>query len=113
MSDSIPPPLPPALGGPPGFMRPRWLVWVLVSVILPAIPWCFAKIVDDGTFVAVYLSVAVLFQIAASVWLSLGLARGRGQGAGAVVGFSVVFTIASLAIGSAVFFVACVAFMSA
>lgn len=113
-----PPPMPPSpAGGPPPLpghvpMKSRWITWVLVSVLLPGLPWLFADEDKDGSIIFSLTAVALLCQLAASIWVAVGLARNRGGRGGAAVGFSIVFMLASVAIGTAVWFVACIGFLS-
>jgi hypothetical protein len=88
-------------------MKPRWIAWVLASVAGPALPWVFMHLDDQGTTFMTLIGVALVLQLIASIRVAVGLARIRGLGAGGVFGFSIVFMLASVAIGSAVFFVAC------
>lgn len=113
-----PPPMPQApVGGPPPLpghvpMKARWITWALVSVLLPGLPWLFAEDDKDGSIHFALLAIALLSQLAASIWVAVGLARNRGGSGGAAVGFSIVFMLASVAIGTAVWFVACIGFLS-
>lgn len=113
-----PPPMPqPPAGGPPPLpghvpMKARWITWVLVSVLLPGLPWLFADEDKDGSLLFGLTAIALLSQLAASIWVAVGLSRNRGMGGGAAVGFSIVFMLASVAIGTAVWFAACIGFLS-
>jgi hypothetical protein len=90
-------------------MKPRWIAWVAASVALPALPWLTMSNAsnDDGTSVFVLTGVALLLQLAASIALAVGFSRRRLLGVGGVIGMTVVFMLASVAIGTAVWLAAC------
>lgn len=50
---------------------------------------------------------ALLVQFAASIYLARGISARRQLGIGGIIGLSIVFMMGSVAIGFAVFFVAC------
>lgn len=93
-------------------MKPRWISWVFASVVLPGLPWLFAKDDREGVAVLTLTCLALLCQLMASIWVAVGLSRHRGLSGAAAVGFSVVFMLASVALGTAVWFAACVGFLS-
>lgn len=93
-------------------MKARWISWVAVSILMPGLPWLFAEDDRDGSLIFGLTGVALIMQLMASIWVAQGLARNRAQGVGATIGFSVIFMLASVAIGTAVWFVACVGYLS-
>jgi hypothetical protein len=94
-------------------MTPRWIGWIVASAILPVLPWIVlgASTNKDASFPAVLivLGVAMIAQLIASILVAIGLANQRSMGLGGIIGLSVAFMAASVAIGSGVFFVACLA----
>jgi hypothetical protein len=96
-------------------MAPRWIGWVVASTLLPALPWVIlgAKGMDkDPTPALVMLAIALIVQLVMSIFVAIGLSQKRSLGVGGIVGLSIVFMLASLAIGTGVFFAACVAMAS-
>lgn len=122
MSQEPPPPIPPP--APSGFQQPtvpppvnmkvRWILWVLASTIAPALPWLSYSggRHDDGTGVFVLTALALILQLAASIAVAIGFSRRRFLGAGGAIGMSIVFMLASVAIGTAVWFAVCVGRLS-
>lgn len=98
----------------PQSLKSQWLTWVLTSSILPALPFLFfgGKALDKAESFVLIL-VAMLAQLVASIFLARGIAMRRQLGIGGVIGLSVVFMMGSVAIGSAVFFVACLSTFNA
>jgi len=72
------------------------------------LPWVIggSKTLDDNSAMGM-LIVTVLGQLIASIFLAIGLAKRRKLGVGGIIGLSVVFMMASVAVGTAVFFFAC------
>lgn len=115
MSEDTPPPvpgrspaLPPQLPEPVN-MAPRWVAWLVVSVIMPALPWLSVAKGgrDDGTGVIVLTIFALVLQLAASIAVAIGFCKRRAIGVGGAVGMTVVFMLASVAIGTAIWFAVC------
>ena len=109
MSESeIPPPLP-----QPQSLTTRWIAWVGAATLLPMLPWVIggSKTLDNETAMGM-LIVTVLGQLIASIFLAIGLAKRRKLGVGGIIGLSVVFMMASVAVGTAVFFFACISVTS-
>lgn len=107
---SVPPPMP-----QPPEMKPRWIGWVAASTLLPILPWLvLGKKADQAAapVALVLLGFALICQLVASIMVADGLSKKRTLGVGGTVGLSVVFMFASLAIGTAIFFVACVSVAS-
>ncbi len=115
MTEDHPPPIPPQTPWqppqppPPVNMTPRWIAWMAASVVLPALPWLSLSDAsnDDGTSVFVLTGVALLLQLAASIALANGFCRRRQLGVGGAIGMTIVFMLASVAIGTAVWLAAC------
>lgn len=121
MSDVTPPPVPPPTQGgpsvppPPVDMKTRWIMWVLASVVLPALPWLTAIGGSNSlqsTAIPILTLLALVLQLAASIAVALGFCKRRSIGAGGAIGMTLVFMLASVAIGTAVWFAVCVAFVS-
>lgn len=122
MSNETPPPIPPPVqGGPPSpppapvDMKARWIMWVLASVVMPALPWLSAvggtTNLQSATIPLLTL-LALVLQLAASIAVAIGFCKRRSIGAGGAIGMSLVFMIASVAIGTAVWFAVCVTLVS-
>lgn len=116
MNEETPPPIPPQAPGLPTQspvyvdMKPRWIAWVFASVFMPALPWLtMTEKNDTGTSVLVMTGVALVLQLAASIAVAIGFSRRRALGVGGAIGMSIVFLMASVAIGSAIWFAVCVA----
>ena len=115
MSADNPPPIPPQTPWqppqplPPVNMKPRWIAWVAASVVLPALPWLTMSNAsdNDGTNVIALTVLALILQLAASIALAVGFSRRRLLGVGGTIGMTVVFMLASVAIGIAVWLAAC------
>ncbi len=109
MSDDSPPPLPQTRTTPPVKMAPRWICWLLASVIMPALPWMSinwtAK--DDSAKLIGLTALALLLQLGASISVAIGFSKQRALGVGGVIGMTIVFMIASGAIGTAIWFAVC------
>ncbi len=114
MIKQVPPPIPPAPGPPPPpppvNMNVRWVLWVLASTITPALPWLTysGKSSDQGTSVFLLTALALILQLAASIAVSIGFCTRRFLGVGGIIGMTIVFMLASVAIGTAVWFAVCV-----
>ena len=116
MNEETPPPIPPQTSGLPPQpsvhvnMKPRWIAWVVASVIMPALPWLtMTENNDTGTSVFVMTGLALVLQLAASIVLAIGFSRRRALGIGGAIGMTIAFMAASFAIGSAIWFAVCVA----
>jgi hypothetical protein len=91
-------------------MKPRWIAWVFASVFMPALPWLtMTEKNDTGTSVLVMTGVALVLPLAPSIAGAIGFSRRRALGVGGAIGMSIVFLMASVAIGSAIWFAVCVA----
>ena len=90
-------------------LRPQLIAWLLSSTVLPALPFLFfrARALDAQTLPG-FIIVAVIAQFACSILLAQRISHRRGKGAAHVVLLSLVLMIASVMIGSAAFFGACV-----
>ena len=105
---SAPPPLP-----QPQSMKAQWIAWVVSATVLPALPWVVfgSKTLDEGVGITL-LFFAMVCQLIASIFVAIGVSKRRALGVGGIIGLSVVFMMASVAIGTAVFFVACISLAS-
>lgn len=108
MSGEVPPPLsaPAPLVPQPVpqvSMAPRWIAWSLTSVLMPALPW-FTTSTDDKEPIGLMImtGLALVCQLAVTIYLALGFSRKNRYGPGGVIGMTTVFMIASVAIGTAV-----------
>ncbi|CAN5800330.1 hypothetical protein BH11VER1_BH11VER1_02560 [soil metagenome] len=101
--DADPPPMPERLS-----LKSHWFFWLSACTILPALPFIFfgGKALDDVAGIALIL-LALLVQLATSIYLARGVSQRRQLGIGGIIGLSVVFMMGSVAIGFAIFFVAC------
>ena len=116
MNEDTPPsaqtPSPPELVN----MRPRWLWWLIASVVMPALPWLAASPTSnsDAAFssIIVLTTLALLLQLATSIAVAIGFCKRRNIGLGGAIGMTVVFMLASVAIGTAIWFAVCVARIS-
>lgn len=116
MNGETPPPIPqqtpvqpPQLPGPVN-MTPRWIAWIAASVIMPALPWLTISNGgrgDDGSGVVVMTVFALVLQLAASIAVAIGFCKRRAIGAGGAIGMTIVFMLASVAIGTAIWFAVC------
>ena len=97
-------------------MKPRWIGWVVASTLLPTMPWIVlgkSGMKDSAAPGALLmLGIALVAQLVASIMVAVGLSQKRLLGVGGSIGLSIVFMLASLAIGTAVFFVACISVAS-
>ena len=95
-------------------MGSRWLAWVLAAVVLPVLGWfVLAVFKNEGISVVVLLTAfALLCQFVTSVLVAQGFCARRGSGVGAVFGMTIVFFLASVAIGTAVWFAGCMVVLS-
>ncbi|MEY4484538.1 MAG: hypothetical protein RL693_1990 [Verrucomicrobiota bacterium] len=86
----------------------HWLSWLFSSTVLPILPFLIygGKAIDKAEGVLLILF-ALLVQLASSIYLARGVSSRRQLGVGGIIGLSVVFMMGSVAIGFAVFFVAC------
>ncbi len=103
-----PPPLP-----QPQSLTTRWIAWIVAATLLPMLPWVVggSKTLDDDTALGM-LIITVLGQLIASIILAIGIAQRRKLGVGGIIGLAVVFMVASVAVGTAVFFFACISMAS-
>lgn len=101
-----PPLLPPATL--PASMTPRWIAWLLACTVLPALPFLAngEKAMDSVAF-PVLILFALTVQLATSLWVGAGISKRRQLGVGGIIGLGIVFMVASVAVGTGVFFVAC------
>jgi hypothetical protein len=78
---------------------------------MPALPWLTVSDgrKDDGTSVIVLTLFALFLQLAASIAVAMGFSKRRALGVGGVIGMSIVFMLASVAIGTAIWFATCLA----
>lgn len=78
MSEQLPPPDELALDAEPPDVRlkPRWIAWFAVSILLPVVPWLVTS-EDDKKAMALLVATifAVICQIAISVYLARGIAH--------------------------------------
>jgi hypothetical protein len=120
MNEETPPPFPPSTPVPPPPVPPvamawRWILWVLVSTVLPAVPWMTyggsRNYENDG--IMILTMVALALQLAASIAVAVGFCRRRAIGVGGAIGMTIVFMIASAAIGTAIWFTSCLVVVSA
>src|SRR6478609_1746535 len=116
MNEETPPPIPPQAPGLPSQpavpvnMKPRWIAWVAASVIMPALPWLtMTENNQSGGSVLVMTGVALVLQLATSIVLAVGFSRRRAFGIGGAIGMTIVFMVASVGIGSGIWFAVCVA----
>lgn len=96
-------------------MKTRWIMWVLASVVMPALPWLSAvggTTNLQSTTIPLLTLLALVLQLAASIAVAIGFCKRRSIGAGGAIGMSLVFMIASVAIGTAVWFAVCVTLVS-
>ena len=116
MSAETPPPvpqqpfmLPPQLPEPVN-MVPRWIAWLVASIFMPALPWLMVnERSSDKEFQGVLAMtvLALLLQLGASIAVAMGFCKRRAIGVGGVIGMTVVFMLASVAIGTAIWFAVC------
>lgn len=116
MNEETPPPvpgrypaLPPQLPEPVN-MTPRWIAWLVASIFMPALPWLMVnERSNDQAFQGVLAMTvfALLLQLAASIAVAMGFCKRRAIGAGGTIGMTVVFMLASVAIGTAIWFAVC------
>ncbi|QIF00705.1 hypothetical protein [Roseimicrobium sp. ORNL1] len=87
----------------------RWIAWVVSSVVLPVLGWLVMLLFKlRGDSVVVLLTAfALLCQFVTSVLLAQGFCARRGSGVGAAFGMTIVFFLASVAIGTAAWFAGC------
>ncbi|HEY2574553.1 MAG TPA: hypothetical protein VGH65_10795 [Verrucomicrobiaceae bacterium] len=105
-SDS-PPPLPPPLPGPQtATVRGPWIAWIIASTLGPALPFLLAgrKGLDEGMAL---IPVALSAQLICSIVLAVRMRGKLKKGPGYVVMMTFVFMIASVMVGTAAFFAAC------
>lgn len=88
---------------------------MLASTVAPALPWATYsdKAWDDGGSVLVMTALALILQLAASIAVAISFCRRRSFSTGGAIGMTVVFMIASVAIGTAVWFAVCAARVAA
>jgi hypothetical protein len=109
---SSPPPLPSSAARPKSSSLAAWLCWIVACTLFPASPFLiFGQNNFDakGNEVFLVLLLAVAAQIACSVWVPMSISKGGRRGPGFVIGLSFALLFASVAIGTASFFGACVA----
>lgn len=104
-----PPPMPQPLS-----LKSHWLYWLFASTLLPILPFIIfgGKALDKGEGIALIL-LALAVQFATSIYLARGVSQRRQLGIGGIIGLSIVFMMGSVAIGTAVFFVACLSTFNA
>jgi FtsH-binding integral membrane protein len=115
MSEEAPPPVPqqvptvPPQPPPLVSMAPRWIGWVAASVFMPALPWLMYSEEDKeaGTGVVVMTVFALVVQLVLSSVVAVGFCRKRLIGTGGAIGMTLVFMLASVAIGTAIWFSTC------
>ncbi len=84
-----------------------WLAWILAATVLPSLPYLlFGKHATDSVITFTIL-LAMMIQLACSIWLARVLARKGGRNTGFVVAIAVLLVMASIVIGTASFFAAC------
>jgi hypothetical protein len=90
-------------------MAVRWVVWIIVSLAAPALPWLVAPLSGNeaGNIVVSLTNTALFLQLIASIFLSIGFCKKRFISIGGAIGMSLVFMLASVAIGTAVWFSVC------
>lgn len=116
MNEGMPPPIPAQPSTPPPQlppyvnMKPRWIAWLIASIIMPALPWLTLTASNEiGTGVFVMTGLALVLQLAASIAVAIGFCKRRAMGIGGAIGMTIVFMFASVAIGTPVWFSACAA----
>jgi len=103
MSDQTPPPM------QKKSMALVWIIWILAATLMPALPFLLLgkNSIDQGGGILLVL-LAMVSQLACSIWLAIVLAA-RGSKSGAFVALvAVLLVVTSIAIGTASFFAACI-----
>jgi hypothetical protein len=107
---SEPPPLLPTETPPKPSSLAAWLCWILASTVLPASPFLLlGKKGFDSPACGILVLFALAVQFGCSIWVPMVLAKRGRKGPGFVIALTVALMIASVAVGSASFFGACVA----
>jgi len=89
-------------------MTPRWVSWILASTVLPALPWAFRLNIDkNGDVVMVLTLFALAVQLATSILVAAGLSKRKMLGVGGIIGFTILFMMGSVAVGTAMWFAGC------
>jgi hypothetical protein len=106
-----PPPLP---ASPPPASKPSmmgaWLSWIAACTLLPALPFLvLGKKALDGSGSLVFVLFAMAAQLGCSIWVPVILAKRSHRGTGFIIGLSIGLMAASVAVGTASFFGACLA----
>ncbi len=103
MSDQTPPPI------PKKSMTKAWVAWILSATVMPSLALLLmGKNANDLSGTIAIIILAMVAQLACSIWLAKILAaRGGKSGAfEAIVG--ILLVLASIVIGTASFFAACI-----
>jgi len=102
-----PPPLP---GSRKPAVLPAWLCWIAACTLLPASPFIFlGRDSLEGSAAAVIVLFAVAVQLACSIWVPLVMAKRGNRGPAFVIILACCLLAASVAVGTASFFGACLA----
>ena len=89
-------------------MAPRWISWILASTVLPALPWVFRLNIDkNGDVVLVLTFFALAVQLVTSVLVAAGISQRKNLGVGGIIGFTLLFMMGSVAVGTALWFAGC------
>ena len=91
-------------------MALRWIAWVLACTVLPPLPFFVIgeKALDsDSNAFPVLIIFALCVQLGTSLWVAAGISKRRRLGVGGVIGLGIAFMVGSVAVGTGVFFVAC------
>jgi hypothetical protein len=106
----LPPPLPPSATPPKPSSLAAWLCWIFAAVVMPASPFLLlGKKAMDGPACSLIILLAVAAQFLCSLWVPMVMAKRGKRGPGFVIALAIALMMASVAIGSASFFGACVA----
>lgn len=103
MSDQTPPPI------QKESMALPWVAWILAATLMPALPFLLLgkNSIDQGGSVLLVL-LAIVAQLACSIWLAKLLGARRTKSGAFVAFVAILLVVASIAIGTASFFTACV-----
>ena len=94
-------------------MAPRWILWVLATVVLPIPPW-FTSEYDDGRTPILFMIMtgfAIVCQVWTSIAVGIGLGRKRALSTGGTVGMSILFTVISLAVATGIWLLSMMIFI--
>jgi hypothetical protein len=103
MNDQSPPP------APKKSVTLPWVAWILAATLMPALPFLLLgkNSIDQGGGILLVL-LAMVSQLACSIWLAIVLGA-RGAKSGTFVALvAVLLVVASIAVGTASFFAACI-----